>query len=207
MKSEIGQLVADAKLLKNGKIIDNSKFTIAVDSTTSKRLSEDVRYTFDNFGYSCFEPYFEHSIKKWSASDIIARLGVKDTKNAAEFFYGSIDNSTQSYAVGGYKTFVELHKYNEGKSTLFTSKDMRISIQNQLVTVWKTGIKDPIVSISFADKFKMLHQTQGATRTFSLKDMTIEGELYKVVILDVDGNYIRNDSVEVNNINAYLFLK
>lgn len=207
MEKEIRQLLNDAKLLKDGKIVDNSNFTIVVDTVTSKRLSEDVRYTFDNFGYGCFEPYFKHSIKEWSASDMIAQLGIKDTKNAAEFFYGSIDNPTQFYTVGGYKTFIELHKYNGGKSTLFTSKDMRISIQNQFVTVRKTGIKAPIVLISVADKFKMLHQARRKIRTFSLKDMTIEGEAYKIVILNVDGNYIRNDSVEVNNMNAYLFLK
>lgn len=207
MKSEIGQLLADAKLLKNGVIIDNSKFTIAVDSTTSKRLSEDVKYAFENFGYTCFQPYFKRSIKDWSARDIIALLGIKDIKNAAEFFYGSIDNPTQSYAVGGYKTFIELHKYNGGKSVLFTSEDIKINIQNQLLQVRRTGIKDPILSISFVDKFKMLHQARGETRTFSLKDMTIEGESYKIVILSIDGNYIRNDSVEVNNMNAYLFLK
>ncbi|HZK69687.1 MAG TPA: DUF4153 domain-containing protein, partial [Paludibacter sp.] len=32
MKKEIGQLLNDAKLLKNGKIVDNSKFTIVVDT-------------------------------------------------------------------------------------------------------------------------------------------------------------------------------
>ena len=207
MVKEIGQLLDNAKLLKNGKIVDNSKFTIAVDTITSKRLSEDVKYTFNNYGYTCFEPYFKGSVKDWSASDVMAQLGIKSTTNAAEFFYGSIDNPNQHYDINGYKTFIELSKYNGEKSTFFTSKDVIISIQNQFLQVRKVGLKDPIVSISFADKFNMLHQARGKTRTFSTKDMTIEGDLFKIVILSIDGNYTRKDSVEVNNMNAYLFLK
>lgn len=46
MEKEIRQLLNDAKLLKDGKIVDNSKFAVVVDTITSKRLSERCEIYF-----------------------------------------------------------------------------------------------------------------------------------------------------------------
>jgi len=206
MVKEIGQLLGDAKLLKNGKIVDNSKCTIAVDTITSKRLSEDVKYTFRDFGYACFEPYFKQLIKNWDAFDVIDKLGLKDAEQEHTYFNAYTNRKDKVITVESYKQFIELNGYNKGKDTLCSTANLKVVLKNEILLVYQDGAKNPTITISLANKFNMFHQGND-DRTFDTKDMTIEGVNYKLVILSVNGNFIRQDSVSLNNIDAYLFLK
>lgn len=206
MEKEIGQLLNDAKLLKDGKIVDNSNFRIVVDTVTSKRLSEDIKYTFRNYGYSCFEPYFKQSIKKWDAFDVIDKLGLKDEEQEHTYFNAYTNRKDMIISIESYKKFAELNGYTKGKDTLCSTADLKVVLKNKILFVYQNGAKNPTITISLANKFNMFHQGND-DRTFDTKDMTIEGVNYKLVILSVNGNYIRQDSVSLNNIEAYLFLK
>lgn len=206
MEKEIGQLLNDAKLLKDGKIVDNSNFTIVVDTVTSKRLSEDIKYTFRNYGYSCFEPYFKQSIKKWDAFDVIDKLGLKDEEQEHTYFNAYMNHKDKVLTVESYKQFVELNVYEKGKDTLCSTADLKVVLKNKILFVYQNGAKNPTIIISLANKFNMFHQGND-DRTFDTKDMTIEGVNYKLVILSASGDFIRQDSVSLNNIDAYLFLK
>ncbi len=206
MEKEIRQLLDDAKLLKNGKIVDNSKFTIAVDSMTSKRLSEDIKYTFRNYGYTCFEPYFRYSIKKWDAIDVIDKLGLKDADPKQIYFDVFINRQDMVINIESYKQFIELKGYDRGNGTFIASTNLKAVIKNKILLVYQDGAKNPTITISLATKFNMFHQGND-DRTLDTKDMTIEGVNYKLVILSASGNFIRQDSVSLNNIDAYLFLK
>ncbi len=207
MEKEIGQLLNDAKLLKNGKIVDNSKFTIVVDTITSKRLSEDIKYTFRNFGYNCFEPYFKQSIKGWDAFDVIDKLGLKDAKQEHKYFNVYTNCSDRDINIESYKQFVELNGYNKGKDTLCSTANLKAVIKNKILLVYQAGAENKTITISLADKLSLFQQGKADDRTYDSKDMTIEGVNYKLVILSVSGNFIHQDSVSLNNIDAYLFLK
>jgi len=206
MEKEIGQLLNDAKLLKDGKIVDNSNFRIVVDTVTSKRLSEDIKYTFRNYGYSCFEPYFKQSIKKWDAFDVIDKLGLKDEEQEHTYFNAYTNRKDMIISIESYKKFIELNGYTKGKDTLCSTADLKVVLKNKILFVYQNGAKNPTITISLATKFNMFHQGND-DRTLDTKDMTIEGVNYKLVILSVNGNFIRQDSVSLNNIEAYLFLK
>lgn len=206
MEKEIRQLLNDAKLLKDGKIVDNSKFIIVVDSTTSKRLSEDVKYTFRNFGYTCFQPYFQQSIKTWNTFDVIEKLGLKDADPKQTYFNAFINHQDKVINIESYKQFVELKGYNAGNGTVIATTNLKAVIKNKILLVYQDGAKNPTITISLATKFNMFHRGND-DRTLDAKDMTIEGVNYKLVILSVNGNFIRQDSVSLNNIEAYLFLK
>jgi hypothetical protein len=207
MEKEIGQLLNDAKLLKAGKIIDNSKFTVVVDTITSKRLSEDVKYTFRNFGYTCFQPYFQQSIKTWNTFDVIEKLGLKDADPKQTYFNAFINHQDKVINIESYKQFVELKGYNTGNGTVIATTNLRAVIKNKILLVYQDGAKNPTITISLANKFSMFHQGKAYDRTFDAKDMTIEGVNYKLLIINVSGNFLRRDSVSLNNIDAYLFLK
>lgn len=206
MEKEIRQLLNDAKLLKDGKIVDNSKFAVVVDTITSKRLSEDVKYTFRNFGYTCFQPYFKQSIKKWDAFDVIDKLGLKDEEQEHTYFNAYTNRKDMIISIESYKKFIELNGYTKGRDTLCSTADLKVVLKNKILFVYQNGAKNPTITISLANKFNMFHQGND-DRTFDTKDMTIEGVNYKLVILSVNGNFIRQDSVSLNNIEAYLFLK
>ncbi|MBV5280823.1 MAG: DUF4153 domain-containing protein [Paludibacter sp.] len=206
MEKEIGQLLNDAKLLKDGKIVDNSNFRIVVDTVTSKRLSEDIKYTFRNYGYSCFEPYFKQSIQKWDAFDVIDKLGLKDEEQEHTYFNAYTNRKDLIISIESYKKFIELNGYAKGKDTLCSTADLKVVLKNKILFVYQNGAKNPTITISLATKFNMFHQGNDE-RTLDTKDMTIEGVNYKLVILSMNGNFIRQDSVSLNNIEAYLFLK
>lgn len=206
MEKEIGQLLNDAKLLKDGKIVDNSNFRIVVDTVTSKRLSEDIKYTFRNYGYSCFEPYFKQSIIKWDAFDVIDKLGLKDEEQEHTYFNAYTNRKDMIISIESYKRFIELNGYTKGKDTLCSTADLKVVLKNKILLVYQNGAKNPTITISLANKFNMFHQGND-DRTFDTKDMTIEGVNYKLVILSASGNFIRQDSVLLNNMDAYLFLK
>jgi hypothetical protein len=206
MEKEIRQLLNDAKLLKDGKIVDNSKFAVVVDTITSKRLSEDVKYTFRNFGYTCFQPYFKQSIKKWDAFDVIDKLGLKNEEQEYTYFNAYTNRKDMIISIESYKKFIELNGYTKGRDTLCSTADLKVVLKNKILLVYQDGAKNPTITISLANKFNMFHQGND-DRTFDTKDMTIEGVNYKLVILSASGNFIRQDSVSLNNMDAYLFLK
>jgi len=207
MEKEIGQLLNDAKLLKAGKIVDNSKSTIAVDTITSKRLSEDIKYTFRNFGYTCFQPYFKQSIQKWNVFDVIDKLGLKDAEQEHTYFNAYTNRKDKVINIESYKQFVKLNAYEKGKDTLCSTANLKAVIKNEILLVYQAGTENKTITISLADKLSMFQQGKADDRTYDSKDMTIEGVNYKLVILSASGNFIHQDSVSINNIDAYLFLK
>ncbi len=208
MLTEIGQLLNDAKLLKNGKMIDNSKSTIVVDTLTSKRLIEDIKYTFHNYGYTCFEPYFKQEIKKWNASDVIDKLGLKELNRTEKYFNAHIEDKDEPLNIELFKEFVELNDYDGKKDTLLASSSLNVILKNQVLKITRKGSENQMITISLAEKLSLLHKTNEKTKAFPIKDMTIQCENYKLVILNVRGNYYAGkDSVTIDAIDAYLFLK
>lgn len=214
MVNEIDRLLNEAKLLKDGKIIDNSKFTIAVDTLTSKRLVEDIKYTVNNYGKSSFEPYFKTSIKSWDAWDIIDILGIENKDQPEKYFRAFIGNKDNVIDIAMFSKLVELENLNSRKDTLFTSKELNVLLKNQVLYVHKNSVKGVFLTIRLVDKFKMFRQLQSANNqlqsqinNYTLEDMTMNGATYKLVISSVNGNFVRNDSVVVTDFKAKLFLK
>ncbi len=200
---EIGQMLNEAKLLENGKVIGSSRETKKLDVKTSNALAEKISYVCDNFGNESLQKYFTNSIQNKTNLEINDFLGLESSVDNEEYFYATMENN-QSIDIEPYKTLLPL-EYNGETETVFTSDEMKIIIDKYAIIVTQKAEKKPIV-ISLKEEYERLIKEK--KDSYTAKEMSLTGENYKLVISNISGRYFpENDSISLNNIDANLFLK
>jgi len=207
MMIEIGQLLEEAKLLKNGKMIDNSTKIVKVDTLTSKRLSEDIKYVYRTYGSDLLQPYFNDSIQKIDTWELDKRLGIKNETIAdrSTFFYANIKVKNYKIEIENYKSVVILDKFNEKNDTLLNSNDLIVLYKKFNILLFKNNSKTPYLIIPLKNKISAFKNKEN--ESYSIDSMTIKGDNYKLIISHLSGDCARRDSVKISNIRASLFIK
>ena len=209
--SEIGQLLSDAKLLKDGKVMDNTLEKVKVDSTLSNPLNEKLSYFYRDFGSEGIQMYFDKSIKKIELADLKARLGLKEKGWNDSYFNLQTKHDNQLINVESYKSFIHLSESGEGIDTVFNTREIKVILNNGQLLISKNKEQRPSISISLKEKIKQLKVIKARDKKdmkFNLNDMTFQGENYKLIISYVIGEYkVINDSLSITSLQGYLFLK
>ena len=79
MVNEIGQLLNEARLLKNGKVVDNSSFKIKVNDSLGTKLVTKVEYVCVNFGGGSIQQFYKDTIGHKTPWEIEKTLGIYST--------------------------------------------------------------------------------------------------------------------------------
>lgn len=215
LTKEIGQLLSETKLLKNGKVLDNTKQIVKIDSLSSKKLSEDIKYICENFGTSAIQPYFKDSIQKLDSWKINEILGVDKSAvyasehHSAEYQYFNASQDTNNELVDisqNYISYIRLHRSNEDKY-LINTKKISVRYLNNSLVISRPEYKKSLI-IPLQSKIKEILSWDKKQKHFSAVKLTIAGENSKLVINNIAGFYSpKNDSITVTEFRANLFLK
>jgi hypothetical protein len=210
MLKEIGQMLSESRLLKDGKVIDNQDKSIKLDPKVSDQLSEDIKYISNNYGIEKLQSFFSQSIKNETLSEISKLLGISNlpVKNT-NFNVWLERKGTSALNTENYKSFLYLPSFwNRKNDTILTNNQMYILLKNSnLLVISKKGQFSPF-TIPLKPKLKEIIQTQKTKSSFSIEEMTITTNNCKLLLNSVSGNYYaQNDSVHINNCDALLFLK
>ena len=219
LTKEIGHLLKDTKLLKNGKAIDNSKRIVKVDSLSAQKISEDIRYISTNFGTNSIQAYFNDSIRKLDAWEIFESLGIDKVTSRGlhprkykgaepQYFNMYQDFNNEIIDIGlNYKYLVLLHRSNEQKK-LFNNKTFVVNYLNNSIEISDSKDKNKPITIPLKSKIKDLMKWDKKQKPYSTSVMTIDGQNYKLLINNITGFYYQNsDSVTITEMSASLFLK
>ncbi len=210
MTKEIAQLLSESHLLNDGNVIDNQDKVINLDPKISEQLSEDIKYMAINYGVEKLQPFFSQSIKDKTWSELNKTLGIsnipiKDTHfNAWLERKGSLALNTENY-----KSFQYLPSFWDMKSdTVLTNNQLVILLKNSNLLVSSKSAQFAPFTIPLKTKLKEIIKSQKTKDSFSMEEMTISADNYKLLLNSVSGNYFsHNDSIHINNCDALLFLK
>jgi hypothetical protein len=216
---EIGQLLTDTKLLKDGKIIDNSMKIIMIDSTKSKNLSEDIIYVCSNFGTNEIQPFFKDSIQNMEPWKINRRLGVdnsavhelyasKNEDKEIRYFHAVQANNNQVVDIDkDFKLYIRIRSSNDIEN-VYKGKNLIIKYINNSFTISKPTDNKLTVVIPLKSKLKEIIKQDGKRTDFSVDQLTINDKNFMLIINDLNGLYCqKSDSITVTEIDADLFLK
>ena len=210
MIKEIAQLLSESKLLKDGKVIDNQEKIIHLDPKVSDQLAEDIKYMATNYRVEKLQPFFSQSIKNKTWSELNKILGInnipiKDTHFNAWFERkGSAALNTEQY-----KSFFYLPSFGDQKNdTILINNQLTIILKNSNLLLSSENSEFTQFEIPLKPKLKEIIKTQKTRGSFTIDEMTITSDNYKLLINSVSGNYFaHNDSIHINNCDALLFLK
>lgn len=203
--SEIGQLLEDAKLLENGKTIDNKEGRVELDSITTARLSGKLSYFYRDFGPVPLQPFFDKTVDKMPYDEMQARLGLRQEKVRNYFFNPEILKDNQLVEVDSFKWFVDLSYFENRNKIMFHSRELKVELKDSLIMVTKGKGED---TISIPLKTQIVSLKKKDAKRYALKDMTFEGEGYKMVVSSLVCDYkYQNDSLSITHLQGFLFLK
>jgi len=212
MVNEIGLLLEKTHLLKEGKVVDNSK-TVFIDDSLGTQLSEKVFYVCQNFGNEAIKKYFKDSIGDKGIGEIQAMLGNFETTlkfgrtfKSVNYFNAILKTENFATEIDSFKTFIRIRK--NFNNNIYKSKDLDILYQNNSLVIKKLNLGDSILKIPLTPKLKYIIKTDKPNQTYKLNELTIENESFKLIINNVVGSYIfKKDSISVTTLDANLFLK
>ncbi len=216
---EIEQIMTDAKLLNNGKVIENQNKMIKVDSIQANKLSADVKYTCQNFGTISLQSYFVDSIQNMNYREINKKLGIdKSDINPSEFSdnqkdkyrYFDINQQFNQQVIDikkDFRSYIRLQRPND-QENVYVGNDLIIRYVNNTFIILKPIDKKYNIEIKLKLKIKEILKLYKPKTIYSADTLTIDGENYKLIINHLTGFYYqKTDSVTVTNIEADLFLK
>jgi hypothetical protein len=218
---EIGQLLNKAKLIENGKVIDNYKAHIKVDSILSKKIYEDVKYICNTYGTNSIQLFFKDSIGNLNYLSINNRLGIsesnyyapyllpdKKSSSSCKYFTAKLSSKNQLIDIGtDFKSYIELSRQNDTEQ-VYEGDDLIVKYLNNSFLIYKPTDKNFKISIPLQAKLKEITKQKDKGYDFSPKDLTIDGMNFKLIISNLTGFYYqKSDSITVTNIEANLFLK
>jgi len=209
MVKEIGKLLNEAKLMKDGKAIDNSQKSIVLKPKLAESLSEDVKYVCTNYGVQNLQPYFSHSIQKETDSDINKSFGISNVPIKDTYFNAWIEKKTAtSIDLNPYKSLIFLPSFNNEKSQLLSNSEADITFSKMNIQVNQKSAPSSVFIIPLKSKIKEILKSQKTRSSHSIEEMTITTANCKLIITSVTGNYYsHNDSISIKNCDALLFLK
>ncbi len=207
MITEISQILNKTKLLKDGKVIDNTNRKIKLDSLSSAKLSEEVRYITHTYGAETLQPYFNFTLKGNSSYNITQYLGIKDNPNEeSHYFNANLDEYSFSTDTEGYKSlyFVDFNFSNN--SHLFKNDSIEIVKKNTTIFLYKNKSVHPYIEIPLKQKIDFIMKNEGNDKQYNLNDMSIKGPNYKLILNSINGK-VESDSISITRIEFHLFLK
>ena len=207
--NEIGQLLNEAKLLKDGELIDNTQNNIVINSKLVGSLSEDIKYVCNNYGNAELQHYFKNSIKTKTCSEIIKSLGITDISVTETSFDVWLEKKESPIIdIQAYRLFVNLSLFNDKNATLLSNAQLYISYKNLNVQVNPKNGNGTAFSIPLKTKLKEILRSSKKASSRPIDEMTITTANCKLIIISVSGNYYsQNDSISMNNCDAQLFIK
>lgn len=209
MIGQIGRLLNGAKLLKDGKVIDNSLKTIKVDPQLADSLLEDVQYVCNNYGAEKLQPFFRDSIGKKGLTQIFQILGVDNQPVKDTYFNAWVDRKNSRLKdINSYRYFLYLPGFNSDKTEILNNPESDIKLKNFQIQVNMKSTSAKIFNIPLKPKLKEIIQLYKTEKSFPQEKMTIENENCILIINSIRGNYYsRNDSVSISDCDALLFIK
>jgi len=206
---EIKQLLNEAKLMKDGKVIENTQKIVVLNPKLAESLSEDIKYVCNNYGIEKLQPYFSRSIQKETWSEIDKSLGINDIPVNDTYFNAWLEKKGSSAIdIKTYNSFVNLPSFNNVKNDILSNTHMNISLKNLNIQIKLKQDHDTVFIIPLKPKLKEIIRSFKTRSSYPSNEMTITTKNCKLIITSVSGNYYsRNDSINITNCDAQLFLK
>lgn len=206
---EIEQLLNETKLMKDGKVIENTQKIVVLNPKLAKLLSEDIKYVCNNYGIEKLQPYFSRSIQKETWSEIDKSLGINDIPGNDTYFNAWLEKKGSSAIdIETYNSFVNLPSFNNEKNDILSNTHMNISLKNLNIQIKLKQDHDTVFIIPLKPKLKEIIRSFKTGSSYPSNEMTITTENCKLIIVSVSGNYYsQNDSINITNCDAQLFLK
>ena len=207
---EIGQTLTESKLLQNGKLIVDSASLSKLDSTTSARLSEKIKYARQSYGKQSLSMYFKDSdyklfSKKGEWFDLESTR-VEEMNDSTRYFNISVEKRNQKMDVKPYSTLLILKKPKQDLKS-FEDNDYLVIIQKTDIQVYKQKETKAFIVISLKQKIDSLIKNDLNQSAIQTNKFEISADKYKLIVTDVSLYFNKPDKITINNIDATLFLK
>jgi hypothetical protein len=206
---EIAELLNDASLLKDGKIILNTNKNIKIEQNIAEKLSEKISYFSSNFGNDELQQYFTDSIQEKSVWELKKRLGINDIELDEKYFNAFITTDEMLVDIKDYNSFINIPYLNTEKELAFSNKQLDVSFKNyQLIVTRKNATNNSQIVIPLKEKLKSIIDSEKEDNSYTHQEMSLTGDNYKIIFNSLSGQYFhKNDSISIKNMGAQLFLK
>jgi hypothetical protein len=216
MLNEIGQLLSETHLLKNGKAVDNSDSKIHVNDTLGTKLATKVEYVCMTFGSRAMQRFYKEPLGTKTAWEMEKMLGINEIvpkfKNGenVNYFNAHIPNESHTADISDFETYVKISKTDE-KEEIYKTNELNVSYKNNTIIVKKPGSDAKTVTIPLADKLNYIiqkkYERNNQENAFESSELTLEAENYKLIINHLVGFQKSNKSITVTDLQAELFIK
>ena len=202
IQNDIVMLIAEQNLVQNGKVQIDSTHTAQFDAKTSLLISDKMRYLRNNFGRSSVMAIFNDPEDEKALSALISTIGQIETIEDINYFSVNIRKESKLVDIANYSKFFQFSLFDTSKPILKNDTTL-IKVDSLCVNIIRSGKINDTLVISLDEKLKLIKK--GRNR-FSVDELTIENENYKLIINSLSGNiYEENDSVVISSIEGKLF--
>ena len=210
IKKELVNTLFSNNYLVNNKVVSEevANKTI-VTKEVNAILSAKIEYLYDNYGFEVLKPLFEDDFKTQNKYDVFKRIGIEYNYNGGtmaevKYFNANLTNMNFSLDIASYNHLVKIEILNDElnyKDSLY-----KIEYKNEQLNI--TTTKDPASTIFINLKGKIEELSQHDSTNYTVPQMSVEGNNYKVLIVRVDAHFETfKGPVKLNYLEGFIFLK
>lgn len=207
---EVCELLNEAKLMKDEKVIDNTTKKIRIDNKIAKSLEEKIFYLHQNYGNQLLQPFFKDSIENISPMKIKEKLGIDtETLNAlkSRYFDFNISNRNLETDLKSFSKIIYLRSAEKDFS-LFESKELKVYLIDNEININKNNDKSFLISINLKPKVIEKLKSKQKEEFINIDNFVLQNNDYKLIVTNLSGDYNSNkDSLKISHLEANLFLK
>ena len=207
---EIGQTLTKSGLLKNEKLVADSANISKLDTTTSARLFEKIKYLRQTYGKQSLSIYFKDSDYKlftqkneWYDLESTKTEGVNDS---TKYFNISVEKRNQRLDIKTYSNLLILKKSRHDVN-LYEDKDYLVSLKNTDIQVFKHNETKAYIIISLKQKIDSLIKKDLNQTAINTKEFELNGNEYKLVVSHISLYFNKPNKITITTIDANLLLK
>lgn len=208
LTNNLEELFETSEMLENGKLLVDPNQQI--DSLTSSKIVETIRYLNYNYGNAPISKFFLYSLEQKSLNQIFAalHLNIPADTTKTTYIYANI-KPDYMVEIGRYQYMFDCN-FNSGNNLISKNDRFVFTLKGDIVILHdsKNSKYDLAISLKpWLEKIELLTK-EHKNNDLSVQDMTVVGNGIRFVVKNLSANYnAATSEYVIENLDVNVFLK